>query len=901
MAYRQLLRAYPEEFRARFAADLEADFAAMLAARGAPATWGRVAMDLCRSLPATRAHAREIRRRQRLTGYRGESSMGSLLFDVRHAGRMLLKSPIFAIVTVVTLALGIGANTAIFSLVNAALLRPLGYHDPDQLVFIHEGIPQANLPKMPGSAPDIIDIRQYQRSFSRVAAFAENTMELSGRGEPERLTAIRMEPALFPLLGVEPMLGRTFIADEDAPGRDVTVLGYRLWQRLFDGRPDAIGSVIHLDRRPFTIVGVMPASFEFPRRGPMFNSTPGDLWIPMAWTNEQKEARGSMFNNSVLARIKPDVSFEQAAADVRALGPRVRENYPPILRNSPYQLEMVATRMRDEIAGQVRTPLLVLFAAVGLVLLVACANVANLILSRAASRQRELNVRLALGAPRARLVQLLLAESLMLAITGGALGLLAARGVLSAVPAVLSTSLPGVQDVGLDGRVLVFTLAVSALTAVLFGLVPMFTSDRDVSSALHEGSGRTAGGSRGHRLQQALVTVTVGLAVVLLVGAGLLVRSFAALLETDPGFRPDRVMTMTVALPIDAYRSGEAAGTFVRNVHERMRSIAGIQNTSISTDVPLESNERRAMTPESASLTGAPPSPTVTWTFGDYFGTLGVPITRGRAFTPTEDVELRPVAIVSESLAAKFWPGQNPIGKRIKYGLPESKTPWLEIIGIAGDAFDGPLTNEPTIHVYIPFSRLVPELDRLGETGGGGFGRTLRIALLGQGDPTTLVAPARQQIAAVDRALPVTQIATMRQQMSASMAPQSFSTAVLTAFAAGALLLAAIGLYGVLAFAVAQRTREIGVRIALGASHRSVLGMVVRQGMALVGLGLLVGFAGAIAVTRLMTSLLYRTRAFDPLTFAAVPIVLAAVALLACYLPARRAAHVEPMVALRTE
>jgi len=357
---------------------------------------------------------------------------------------------------------------------------------------------------------------------------------------------------------------------------------------------------------------------------------------------------------------------------------------------------------------------------------------------------------------------------------------------------------------------------------------------------------------------------------------------------------------LSVALPVEAYASGQSVDTFVRSLHDRLRSIPGARGASLSTDVPLESNERRAMTPESAGSTGASPSVALTWTFGDYFGTLGVPLKRGRAFTPVEDAELRPVAIVSESLANMFWPGQDPIGKRIKNGLAESPRPWLEIVGVAGDAHDGPLTSEPTIHVYLPFNHMVPDLGRIGEAGSG-FGRTLRLALLAHGDPAALVAPARAQIASVDPALPVTRIATMEQQVSESMAPQSFSTAVLAAFAVGALLLAAIGLYGVLAFAVAQRTREIGVRIALGASHGTVLGMVVRQGMVLVAAGLVIGLMGAVGVTRVMTTLLYRTHPFDPWTFAAVPMVLASVGLMACYLPARRAARVEPMVALRTE
>jgi putative ABC transport system permease protein len=397
-----------------------------------------------------------------------------------------------------------------------------------------------------------------------------------------------------------------------------------------------------------------------------------------------------------------------------------------------------------------------------------------------------------------------------------------------------------------------------------------------------------------------LVTVTVTLAFVLLVGAGLLVRSFAALMSTDPGFRPHQVLTVTVSLPYEAYRTADDMATFVGSVYERLQSIPGARSASVSTDVPLESNERRAMTPEGATEASVPPSAALTFMHGDYLGTLGVPLTRGRAFTRIEEQESRDVAIVSESLAARYWPGQDPIGKRIKWGLASSRTPWLEIVGVAGDAHDGPLTAEPTIHAYVPFNHLKRDFDALGDAAGP-FGRTLRIALRANGDPAALVAPARQQIAALDPSLPVTRIATMEQQVAESVAPQSFSMSVLTAFAVGALLLAAIGLYGLLAFAVAQRTREIGVRIALGASRGSVLGMVVRQGMALVAVGLVIGLIAAVGVTRVMTTLLYRTEPFDPLTFTFVPIVLCAVALLACYLPARRAARTEPMVALRTE
>ena len=910
--FRVLLTVYPTGFRRRFGKEMQDDFRMMLAARGRVGAWWAAARDLGSSVPDAHAQARARRRvepRRQVAPRRrveqglvtkGDSPMGSLLFDLKHAARRLMRAPVFTAITVLTLALGIGANSAIFSLVNTALLRPLGFDDPDRLVFVHEGIPQANMPRIPGSAPDILDLREYQKSFSALAAYRGEQAELSGTTEPRRVAVTRAEAGLFPLLGASPMLGRTFAAEDDTPGHDVAILGYGLWQSLFGGRPDAVGSVVKLDRRPYTIVGVMPASFEFPRRGAAYNATPAELYVPMAWTDFERGARGSMFNNSVIARLAPGVTLAQAAAEMKDLGPRIGANYPAAMRRGQVDITLTAKPLRDELAGRVRTPLLVLFAAVGLVLLVACANVANLILSRAVSRQHELSLRLALGAPRRRLLQLLLCESVLLAAAGGALGLLAGRAALDAIPAVLATSLPGVDHAPLDGRVLTFTLVMSALTAIVFGLIPLFTTDRRLAATLHEAGARATGGRAGRRLQQGLVVATVGFAVILLVGAGLLLRSFAGLVATDPGFSPDRVLTMSVSLPIEAYPQGTDVTRFIRSLHERFAALPGLRAVTLSTDVPLESNEQRAMTPENAATTGALPSVALTWTYGDYFGALGVPIRRGRTFNDTEDEAIRPVAIVSESLARRFWPGQDAVGKRIKNGIAASPSPWLEIVGVAGDAHDGALGAEPTIHVYLPWSHIVPDLDALTRIGNG-FGRTLRIALLVHGDPAAIAEPARREIAALDPALPVTRIATMAQQVAASVAPQRFSTLVLGVFAAGALLLAAIGLYGVLAFSVAQRTREIGVRIALGATPGGVLGMVVRQGMRLVAVGIGLGLVAAAAATRVMTSLLYRTAPYDPWTFATVPLALAAVALVACWVPGRRAARVEPIVALRAE
>jgi putative ABC transport system permease protein len=900
--YRTLLRLYPREFRARFAADLEADFADLLQARGTMATWLRVVPDLCRSLAATHARARSARR-ARATAHHGETAMGSLKADVRHAVRALVKAPVFTAVTVITLALGIGANSAIFSLVNAVLLRPLGYTEPERLMLIYEGFRGSPLGKIGVSPPDFIDLTTLLRSFSSVGAYRTTQYELSGAGEPEQIVGVRVSASVFPLLGVSAAHGRTFLESEDRQGDDVAVLSYGLWQRRYGRDPNAVGRTMTLDRRPYTIVGVMPASFQFPKRGPQINGEPAQVWTPLALTAFERgpQVRGMMYNHTVIGRLRAGVAAEQAMREAAALGPTLVRNYPPVLQGPVNSLMVTAAPLVGEIAGQVERPLLILLGAVALVLMVACANVANLVLSRAVTRQREISVRAALGAGRRRLLQMLLVEGLLLAAAGGALGLFIGNAVVRAMPDVITLSLPGVQDVRLDGRVVLFTFTLSALTAVVFGLLPLIVSERrDLTDLLREGGTRSIGGARQHRLQAMLVVSSVALAVVLLASAGLLMRSFTKLMAVDTGVRASRVLTMQVRLPQAGYDSVPAVRSFYQGLHERVRAIPSVRAASIQTDLPLKGDgERRAFTADQAiDSTTATASAAVTWTFGDYFRTFGVPIVKGRGFLPEEDLENRGAAIVSRALAERFWPGQDPIGKRLKWGIAASRAPWQTIVGVVGDVVDGKLGEPPIMHIYLPFAEAV---DPALAVPMAGLVRRMTVAAVTDRDTDTLVDPMRAAIAALDPALAVADVETIARVMADASAPQRFSAVLLGAFASGALLLAAIGLYGMLAFGVARRTREIGVRLALGATRREVLGLVVRQGMTLTLAGLGLGIAGALGATRLMRGLLYQTEPLDPVTFASVPGILAVVALLACYLPARRAARVEPMAALRAE
>src|SRR6185295_2685837 len=604
------------------------------------------------------------------------------------------------------------------------------------------------------SPPDFVDLTSLQRPFSSIGAYRTTQYELSGTGDPERITGVRVSAAVFPILGVPPAVGRTFVESDDQPGQDVAVLSHGLWQRRFGGDPRAVGRTITLDRRPYTVVGVMPAAFQFPKRGPQINGEPAQVWTPLALDpfERSQNARGMMYNHSVIGRLREGVTSGRALADIGALRSRLIENYPPLLREPMQSLTVTAVPLAEEIAGEVQRPLLLLLGAVGLVLLVACANVANLVLSRAVTRQREMAVRAAMGAGRSRLLQMLLVEGLLLTAAGGALGLFLGYAAVRAMPAVIALSLPGVSDVTLDVRVVLFTFALSALTALAFGLLPLAANERrDLTELLREGGSRSTSGARRHRLQATLVVSSVALAFVLLAGAGLLIRSFERLMAVDAGLRAPRVLTMQVSLPRAGYDNPQAVRSFYRAMQENVRAIPSVRAAAVQTDLPLDGDgERRAFTADQpVNPVFSSTSVAVTWTFGDYFRTFGVPIVKGRAFLPEEDAENRQTAIVSRALAERFWPGQDPIGKRVKWGIPASQAPWQTIVGVAGDVVDGRLGETPILHIYVPFAEAMDQAPAMLAA----FFRRMSVAAMTEGDPAALVRPMRGAIARIDPAL----------------------------------------------------------------------------------------------------------------------------------------------------
>ena len=803
--------------------------------------------------------------------------MRALLQDVRYGLRVLRKRPGFTAVAVLALALGIGANTAIFSVVEAVLLRPLPYDRPEQLVWMFEDAP--DVPNRWVSYPNFLDWRARSRSFEAMSTIRGWALTLTGAGGgPESLNARMVSAEYFDVMRARPLLGRGFLLEEDRPGGPpVTVLSHGFWQRRFGGDEAVIGQTLTLDGRPFTVVGVMPPEFR--------HQGPPPLWVLMGqWAAEEGwMERDVRIGGYVVARLRGGVTIEQARADMAS----VKEG---LTRESPYTNAGHVIRvvpLQESMVGGSRTPLLLMFGAVALVLLIACANVANLLLARATTRRRELAIRTALGAGRGRLLRQLLVESLLLAAMGGAAGLLLAWWGVDLLRAAEPAGVPRAAGAEVNLRVALFTCGVTLLTGVVFGLAPAWRASREaVADALKAGA-PSAGGAPGGRLRGALVVTEIALAFVLLAGAGLLARSVILLLNAKPGFDPENVLTMSVALPSQRYRNKEEINRFHRELLGRVSALPGVEAASVSNSLPGLPSWQTDIAVEGRPANKAGEELNVDWSIVSerYFEVMRIPVLKGRAFTEREAREGTPVVLVDENLARRFWPGEEAVGKRIKYDSP---TPH-EVIGVVGNVKNFGSEAEGRIRIYTPLGRF-------------DLGRGLSISLRSRPGGAEALAPAvAREIHAIDKDLPVAAVASMSQIFRREAGPRRFNAALLGALAALALLLAGIGIYGVMAYAVAQRTHEIGVRVALGAQGRDVLRLVVGQGMRLALLGVGVGLVAALALTRLMSSLLYGVAPTDPLTFSAIALLLAAVALLACLVPARRATKVDPMVALRYE
>ena len=817
--------------------------------------------------------------------------------DLRYALRMLRKSPSFTVVGILTLGLGIGANTAMFSVVNSVLLRPLPFKDSERLVLLHEGLPQIGFPKMSFSPPDLAVLAREQKVFSELGAFVNESKDISGPGEPDRVTVSRISATLFPMLGAEPMLGRTFTAQEDAPGHPVAILSYALWQHRYAANTDILGQRIELDRQPYVVVGVMPREFTFPVAGPDDNGSPADVWVPMAVTPAELQGWGGLYMTSVVGRLPRGVTLDQARVELSALAPAILSSYPVSIRDGipGLTINISASFLHEEAVSSVRTLLLLLMAAVSLVLLIACANIATLLLSRGATRQKEVAVRTALGATRSRLVRQMLTEALVLAFAGGIFGLLLSLWMRNLLPVILpsKTGLP--QHIALSGSVFGFALAGSIFAAILFGLTPALqVASSRVQVPLQEG-GRSGTASRARlRAQQFFVTAEFALALILLIGAGLLIRSFANLLATSPGFRSDHLLTLNIPLPRQAYARASQVREFYEQVLARSSNLPGVEDVTISTDLPLHATEMVSVAVEERSENKGLNATCQTWVMGNYFQTMGIPLIHGRWFGPEDRAGSQRVAVVSAYTAQALWPGQDAVGKRIRWG----GGPWETVVGVVADVKQGSLDRALVPHVYRSYSQAA---DGLLEEDPFADWHAMNLVLRTQKEPLSLSAGAIAQVRSLDRELAVTNIRSMTQLISSSVASPKFNAFLLGIFASVALLLAAIGVYGVLAYSVSQRTHEIGIRVALGAQRAGVMRLILGEGARLALIGSGVGAIAAFFLMRLMSSLLYGVSPADPMTFAAVAIVLTTVALAACYIPARRAMRVDPMVALRYE
>jgi putative ABC transport system permease protein len=810
--------------------------------------------------------------------------METLLKDIRDGIRGLLKRPGFTVIALITLALGIGANTAIFSVVNAVLLQPLPFQKPEELVIVWEDATFAGFPHNTPAPANYVDWKTQNQSFVDMAASHEDSFNLTGDGEPERVSSYSVTANFFPLLGVQPLLGRNFLEEEDRPGANkVVMLSYSLWQSRYGGDRNILNREVLLNGEKHQVVGVMPASFQFFAKDVR-------LWVPIAFDQEDLANRGGHYL-TVVARLKPGVPVTQAQADMNAIMRRIAVDHPGETMEG--KLGAVVLPMRDEFVGDARSSLIVLLVAVAFVLLIACANVAGLLLARAVARRKEIALRMALGAGRSRVVRQLLTESLLLAVAAGVLGSLLAYGSFTFLQGLVPEEMAIAASLKLDVRILIFTIAISIVTGIIFGLVPALQSANfDLNDALKQSSGRVT--STG-RLRSAMIVFEVALSLVLLVGAGLLIQTLFQLFRQYSMLEPEKVLTMRTILPREKYKEPQRRDSYYKQVLQRVEHLPGVMAAGYSTSIPLAwKGGTSGFYPEGLKS----PIPGMAYDANhrevstNYLKAMNIPLRQGRYFESSDNAQSLPVAIINETMARQYWPGENALGRRFKVGDPdEPGKQWKEIVGIVADIRQMGIDEPVKAEMYLPYEQI---------TDWPGY-VPRDLAIRTNGDTSNLVGPVRQIIREVDPDQPVSNVATMAEVLGTETAQRRMGMIMLAGFAALALLLASLGIYGVLAYFVTQHTNEIGVRQALGATPRNILLLVLRKGMGLTLIGVGIGLVAAFALTRLMSSLLFGVTAADPLTFATVPLVLVGVALLACYIPARRATKVDPLVALRYE
>jgi putative ABC transport system permease protein len=815
-----------------------------------------------------------------------------MLHEFRFACRNLIKTPGFTIVAVITIALAIAANTAVFSLVNALLIRPLPFKAPESLVLLFEKFSAQGLDQIPVSAPEYVDWEKQTRSYERIAAFNFADFNLTGGDMPERIQGAAVTPSLFPLLGVQPIKGRVFNDSEFGEGNDgVVVISERLWRRRFNSDPQFVGTQVSVNGRSFTVVGIMPAIFEFPL--PLFGVQGGtfaeraDMWKPVAFTKQEMESRGSR-SYGVIGRLKPGVTIAQAQAEADTIvanwHPLFPDNYEPATK-----FGATIYPLHNLVIGGMRPALMILLGAVAVVLLIACANLTTMLLARAGAREREFAIRLALGAGRMQLVRQMLSESILLALAGGTAGVLLAIWGLDLLRSIGAQTVPRIAEVNLDLRVLLVTLGVAVLTGVVIGLIPALASGKpELTEALKEGGRGSTSGLRRNRLRNALVIAEVALALVLLVGASLLLKSFVRLQNVHPGFQSGNVLTMEVALPLLKYPRGKPVADFYAEATRRIKALPGVEAAGFTTILPLSgsnSDSSFAIEGRDPTVEKVYPDEEVRWITPEYFSVLKVPLLQGRFFNDGDQFDGPGVVIVNNSFAKKWFPNQEVLGKRITFNDPRKPdVKWLTIVGLVGDMRHRGLDLDPKPEYYLAHN----------QTPYRGMILTVRSSQ----DPRSLTSPIRREISRLDPDLPAANVRTLEQVAADSIAPRKLSVVLIGVFAAVALVLASVGIYGVMSFLVVQRTHEIGVRMALGAQRADVLRLVIGRAAKLVLMGTGIGLLLGVMSSRALRAMLFNVGAFDLMTFFTVTIALIVVSLLASYIPAVRATRADPMIAL---